>query len=132
MLQNLRSLVEYHHDICVSSCLSTSKTLSLNRLTIWLPNHSKLGIQMVGLFKEKGPRGRQATWNTDVMMIFYQWSKIFENKIIENIQMFFWKLNFWHSNPDVCHETIMFGRVTHTLDATVRWMRSFVNVIHIL
>ena len=31
----------------------------------------------------------------------------------------------WHLLID-CYETIMFGRVTHTLDAAEKWVRSFV------
>ena len=31
-----------------------------------------------------------------------------------------------------CYETIMFGRVTHTLDAAAMRVRSFVYVFHIL
>ena len=39
-------------------------------------------------------------------------------------------LNFYLNNR--CCETIMFGRVTHTLDAAAMRARSFVYVTHIL
>ena len=32
----------------------------------------------------------------------------------------------------ICYETIMFGRVTHTLEAAEMRVRSFVYIIHIL
>ena len=39
-------------------------------------------------------------------------------------------LSFCHVN--ICYGTIMFGQVTHTLDAAAMRVHSFVYVIHIL
>ena len=68
-----------------------------------------------------------------IFLFFFQFniSKMFDFTYrIPNIRNYrkIWIINFYY----YCYETIMFGRVTHTLDAAAMRVRSFVYIIHIL